>query len=109
MRLAQHSPGPRLIKHLSYDEEPAPTAAAPASKAEPGPAAPGPASASAPDTMHNGGHEAVVAASSWQPAPAAADNTSTDHSGYAGGDHQSYDNAPMADDDYGPINVKEDG
>jgi RNA-binding protein Musashi len=33
-----------------------------------------------------------------------------DQSGYnGGGGDQSYDNAPTDDDNYGPINVKEDG
>ncbi|KAI8938591.1 hypothetical protein NX059_004466 [Plenodomus lindquistii] len=32
-----------------------------------------------------------------------------DQSGYNGGNNQAYDSAPMEDDNYGPINVKEDG
>ncbi|KAF2821666.1 RNA-binding domain-containing protein [Ophiobolus disseminans] len=32
-----------------------------------------------------------------------------DHSGYNAGGDQSYGNAPMEEDNYGPINVKEDG
>jgi RNA-binding protein Musashi len=32
-----------------------------------------------------------------------------DQSGYNAGGEQSYDNVPMDDDNYGPINVKEDG
>jgi RNA-binding protein Musashi len=32
-----------------------------------------------------------------------------DQSGYNAEGDQSYDNAPVDDDNYGPINVKEDG
>lgn len=62
------------------------------------------ASAPAHDTAQNG----QEGAPSWQ-APPGGDDTKMDHSGYNGGGDQSYDNAPMEDDNYGPINVKEDG
>lgn len=65
-----------------------------------------PTSAQIPNSAQNGGQDA---ASSW-PAPAAGgDDTNMDHSGYNAGGNQSYDNAPTEDDNYGPINVKEDG
>ncbi|KAJ4375807.1 hypothetical protein N0V83_001084 [Neocucurbitaria cava] len=91
-----------------YDEEPAPkpaAAAPPAAKAEPEPVQAESAPTQAPDPAQNGGQEG---APSWQ-APAAGGDGSMDHSGYNGGGNQSYDNAPMEDDNYGPINVKEDG
>jgi RNA-binding protein Musashi len=65
-----------------------------------------PASAPAPDTAQNG---ADSAAPSWQAPSAGGEDAHMDHSGYNAGGDQSYDNAPMEDDNYGPINVKEDG
>jgi RNA-binding protein Musashi len=63
-------------------------------------------SAPAPDTTQNG---AEGAPSSWQAPHAGGEDTSMDHSGYNAGGDQSYGNAPMEEDNYGPINVKEDG
>lgn len=65
-----------------------------------------PAAAPAPDSAQNGGQDS---ASSWQAPAAGGDDSNMDHSAYNGGGNQSYDNAPMEDDNYGPINVKEDG
>jgi RNA-binding protein Musashi len=65
-----------------------------------------PASAPAPDTTQNG---ADNAAPSWQAPQAGGQDTHMDQSGYNAGGDQSYDNAPMEEDNYGPINVKEDG
>lgn len=95
---------------ISYDEEPAskPTVPAPAPKAEPEPALAQPEPASAPPQIaaHNGEQQA---APSWQPQAAGGDDSHMDHSGFNAGGNQSYDNAPMEEDNYGPINVKEDG
>lgn len=65
-----------------------------------------PASAPVPDTAQNGGQDA---APSWQAPGAGAEDHSMGQSGYNAGGDQSYDNAPAEDDNYGPINVKEDG
>lgn len=98
-----------------YDEEPAaqssaPAAAAPAPQAEPEPTQAEPASAPPAETAQNDAHDA---APSWQNQPAANQDQIMDSSGYKGGgnnnNNQSYDNAPVEDDNYGPINVKEDG
>lgn len=64
------------------------------------------ASAPAPDAAQNG---AESAAPSWQAPQAGGGDLHMDHSGYNAGGDQSYDNAPMENDNYGPINVKEDG
>lgn len=68
-------------------------------KAEP-PAAP------AQDFTQNG---ADNGAPSWQAPQATGQDMQMDQSGYNAGGDQSFDNAPMGDDNYGPINVKEDG
>jgi RNA-binding protein Musashi len=65
-----------------------------------------PSSAPAQDTTHNGGENTVP---SWQAPQASGEDSHMDHSGYNAGGDQSYHNAPMEDDNYGPINVKEDG
>lgn len=46
---------------------------------------------------------------SWQALAAGGEDMHMDHSGYNGGGHHSYDPAPMEEENYGPINVKEDG
>ena len=48
-------------------------------------------------------------ASSWQAAVTGGDDTNMDGSAYNNGGNQSYDNGQNDDDNYGPINVKEDG
>ncbi|KAI4713860.1 hypothetical protein J4E90_003427 [Alternaria incomplexa] len=93
-----------------YDDEPtqkpAAAAPAPAPKTEPEPTPAEPVSAPPQDTAQNNGQDSAPA---W-PAQGAADGDShMDQSGYNAGGEQSYDNAPMDDDNYGPINVKEDG
>lgn len=59
------------------------------------------------DTTQSHGQDAE---SSW-PAQqgAAGEDTHMDQSGANAGAEQSFDNAPAEDDNYGPINVKEDG
>jgi RNA-binding protein Musashi len=47
--------------------------------------------------------------SSWQAHAAGGDDAHMDHSGYNGGGDHSYDHAPMEEENYGSINVKEDG
>jgi RNA-binding protein Musashi len=66
------------------------------------------ASAPAPDTTQNGPESAAPA---WQVQQAGGEDMRMDQaqSGYNAGGDQSYDNAPMEEDNYGPINVKEDG
>ncbi|KAF3045096.1 hypothetical protein E8E12_008641 [Didymella heteroderae] len=49
------------------------------------------------------------AAPSWQEPAAAGGDTSMDGSAFNNGGDQSYDNNQNNDNDYGPINVKEDG
>jgi RNA-binding protein Musashi len=58
------------------------------------------------DSAPNNGEDA---APSWQQQAAGGEDSHMEHSGYNAGGDQSYDNAPMDDDNYGPINVKEDG
>ncbi|KAH8726439.1 hypothetical protein GQ44DRAFT_613658 [Phaeosphaeriaceae sp. PMI808] len=95
-----------------YDEEPAskpaPAAAAPAPapQAQPEPVQTETVSAPAQDAAQNG---ADSAAQSWQAQAAGGEDAQMDQSGYNVGGDQSYGNAPMEDDNYGPINVKEDG
>ncbi|KAH3920348.1 hypothetical protein HBI56_068910 [Parastagonospora nodorum] len=93
-----------------YDEEPsskpAPAAPAPVPQAEPEPMKAEPASAPAQDTTQTA---ADNAAPSWQAPSAGGQDAHMDNSGYNAGGDQSFDNAPMADNNYGPINVKEDG
>jgi RNA-binding protein Musashi len=94
-----------------YDDEPtsqqAPAASAPAPKTEPEPPAAESASAPPQDTTQSHGHDAE---SSWPGQQGAAgEDTHMDHSGPNAGAEQSFDNAPAEDDNYGPINVKEDG
>ncbi|KAF1838381.1 hypothetical protein BDW02DRAFT_489203 [Decorospora gaudefroyi] len=91
-----------------YDDEPTskPTAPAPAPQAEPEPAHAAPVGAPSLDTAQNNDQND---APSW-PAPAAGgEDSRMDQSGYNAGGDQSYDNAPMEEDNHGPINVKEDG
>ncbi|KAF2850296.1 hypothetical protein T440DRAFT_397133 [Plenodomus tracheiphilus IPT5] len=93
-----------------YDEEPAAKssapAPAPAPQADPEPAQAEPASAPPAEAAQ---HDAHNAAPSWQGQATGNDDSHMDQSGYNGANNQSYDNAPMEDDNYGPINVKEDG
>ncbi|KAF2029922.1 hypothetical protein EK21DRAFT_89344 [Setomelanomma holmii] len=92
-----------------YDEEPPskPAAASPAPPTAPEPEKVEPASAPAPEAAQNA---AENGAQSWQAQQAGGDDSHMDQSGYnGGGGEQSYDNAPMDDYNYGPINVKEDG
>jgi hypothetical protein len=66
------------------------------------------ASAPAQDTNQNGPDSAP----SWQAPQAGGQDMHMDQaqSGYNAGGEQSYEsNAPMEEDNYGPINVKEDG
>ncbi|XPS74489.1 hypothetical protein M3J09_006605 [Ascochyta lentis] len=49
------------------------------------------------------------AAPSWQEPAAAGNDTNMDGSAYNNGGNQAYDNGQNDDDNYGPINVKEDG
>lgn len=65
-----------------------------------------PASAPPQDTTQNG---ADNSAPSWQAPTTAGHDTNMDQSGYNPAGDQSFDNAPMGDDNYGSINVKEDG
>jgi hypothetical protein len=69
------------------------------------------ASAPTQDTNQNGPESG---APSWQAPQAGGEDMHMDQaqaqSGYNAGVDQSYDsNAPMEEDNYGPINVKEDG
>ncbi|KAG9193309.1 hypothetical protein G6011_03344 [Alternaria panax] len=93
-----------------YDDEPAskPAAAAPAPapKTEPEPTPAEPVSAPPQDTTQGNGQDA---APSWPAQGGGEQDSHMDQSGYNAGGVQSYDNAPMDDDNYGPINVKEDG
>lgn len=93
----------------SYDDEPASKSAppAPAPKAEPEPVQVESANAPPEETTQHGDQDA---APSWQGQAPGGNDSHMDHSGYNAGGNQSYDNAPMEDDNnYGPINVKEDG
>lgn len=92
----------------SYDDEPAskPAAAAPAPKTEPEPAPAEPTNAPPQDSTQNNGQDA---APSWPAQDAPNEDSHMDQSGFNAGGEQSYENAPMEDDNYGPINVKEDG
>ena len=58
------------------------------------------------DTAQNNGHDD---AHSWSAPAARGEDAHMEHSGYNAGGDQSYDNAPTQEDNYGPINVKEDG
>lgn len=49
------------------------------------------------------------AAPSWQEPAAGGNDTNMDGSAYNNGGAQAYDNGQNDDDNYGPINVKEDG
>ena len=49
------------------------------------------------------------AAPSWQEPATAGGDTNMDGSAFNNGGNQSYDNNQNNDNDYGPINVKEDG
>ncbi|KAL5113676.1 hypothetical protein ACEQ8H_008429 [Pleosporales sp. CAS-2024a] len=92
-----------------YDEEPAKAPAAssaPAPPADPEAAKAQPPGAAAPDAAQP---SADAAAPAWQAAPAAGEDSHMDQSAYNARGEQSYDNAPPEDDNYGPINVKEDG
>ncbi|CAN9405360.1 hypothetical protein AA0119_g3561 [Alternaria tenuissima] len=95
-----------------YDDEPtskpaaAAAAPAPAPKTEPEPTQAEPVSAPPQDSTHDNGHNA---ASSWPAQAGGEQDSHMDQSGYNAGGDQSYDNAPVDDDNYGPINVKEDG
>jgi hypothetical protein len=103
-----------MLTSHSYDDEPAskPAAAAapaPAPQADPEPVRTEQASAPTQDTNQNG---AESGAPSWQAPQAGGEDMHMDQaqSGYNAGGDQSYDNnAPMEEDNYGPINVKEDG
>jgi hypothetical protein len=67
------------------------------------------ASAPTQDANQNG---AESGAPSWQAPQAGGEDMHMDQaqSGYNAGGEQSYEtNAPMEEDNYGPINVKEDG
>ncbi|KAF1840297.1 uncharacterized protein K460DRAFT_206160 [Cucurbitaria berberidis CBS 394.84] len=93
-----------------YDEEPAskPAAApvaAPA-RAEPEQVPVEQVNTQIPDSAQNGGQDAVP---TWQDSTARGGDSNMDHSGYNAGGNQSYDNNHMEEDNYGPINVKEDG
>ncbi|KAH7392237.1 hypothetical protein DE146DRAFT_634397 [Phaeosphaeria sp. MPI-PUGE-AT-0046c] len=93
-----------------YDDEPAskaaPAAPAPAPQAEPEPVKTEAASAPPQDTTQNGADNGMP---SWQAPAAAGQDAHMDQSGYNAAGNQSFDNAPMGDDNYGSINVKEDG
>lgn len=93
-----------------YDDEPtsqqAPAASAPAPKAEPEPAPTESASAPPQDATQNHNQNAEA---SWAAQGAAGEDTQMGQSGFNAGGEQSFDNAPAGDDNYGPINVKEDG
>ncbi|EMD63446.1 hypothetical protein COCSADRAFT_160854 [Bipolaris sorokiniana ND90Pr] len=93
-----------------YDDEPtsqqAPAASAPAPKAEPEPAPTESASAPPQDATQNHNQNAEA---SWAAQGAAGEDTQMGQSGFNAGGEQSFDNAPAEDDNYGPINVKEDG
>ncbi|CAN9198096.1 unnamed protein product [Alternaria alternata] len=93
-----------------YDDEPtskpAAAAPAPAPKTEPEPTQAEPVSAPPQDSTHDNGQNA---APSWPAQAGGEQDSHMDQSGYNAGGDQSYDNAPVDDDNYGPINVKEDG
>ncbi|RYN36664.1 hypothetical protein AA0112_g4607 [Alternaria arborescens] len=93
-----------------YDDEPtsksAAAAPAPAPKTEPEPTQAEPVSAPPQDSTHD---NAQNAAPSWPAQAGGEQDSHMDQSGYNAGGDQSYDNAPVDDDNYGPINVKEDG
>jgi len=97
----------RSLIEYRYDEEPAskPAAPAPAQAPAPEPVQTEPVNAPIQEAPQNGGQES---APSWQ-GQTGGDDSHGDHSAYNAGAGQSYDNAPMEDDNYGPINVKEDG
>ncbi|KAI1675838.1 RNA-binding protein (RRM domain) [Pyrenophora tritici-repentis] len=92
----------------SYDDEPASKSAAatPPIKTEPEPAAAEPTNAPPQDSTQNNGEDA---APSWPAQDAPNQDTQMEQSNFNTGAVQSYENAPMEDDNYGPINVKEDG
>lgn len=94
-----------------YDDDvPAPKAApaAPAPAAEPEPIKTEPESSTGLDRAQHGAEDG---ASGWQEPQMQQQfkQEDMDQSGYNGGGDQSYGNAPMEEDNYGPINVKEDG
>ncbi|EDU44494.1 conserved hypothetical protein [Pyrenophora tritici-repentis Pt-1C-BFP] len=91
-----------------YDDEPASKSAAatPPIKTEPEPAAAEPTNAPPQDSTQNNGEDA---APSWPAQDAPNQDTQMEQSNFNTGAVQSYENAPMEDDNYGPINVKEDG
>lgn len=100
-----------LLTGRSYDDEPSKAeepAPAPAPVAAPEPIKTEPAHVPQQDTAQHGGQDSNV--QSWQ-GQAESHESHGDQSGYnAGAGNQSYnDNAPAEDDNYGPINVKEDG
>ncbi|KAK1916298.1 hypothetical protein P3342_004116 [Pyrenophora teres f. teres] len=91
-----------------YDDEPASKNAAPAPpiKTEPEPAPAEPTNAPPQDSTQNNGQDA---APTWPAQDAPNQDSHMDQSNFNAGADQSYENAPMEDDNYGPINVKEDG
>jgi len=104
------SPVHHLTDHCSYDDEPAAKSSAPAPAAAP-PAQPTPAQPEAPsappaETAQHDGHDATPA---WPGQASANENPLINPAGFNSGDNKAYDNAPIEDDNYGPINVKEDG
>jgi len=93
----------------SYDDDHTqPSApAAPAPQAAPEPVKTEPESAPAQETSQNGQESATP---SWPAHQAGGEDSHMDQSGgYNNGGDQSYGNAPMQEDNYPPINVKEDG
>ena len=102
-----------MLIRPSYDEEPSskPSAAAPAAAAPPAPAEPEPAraepAASEPvaDYSNNGADNSAMTGQSGF----GGGQVDMGGQGFNGGANQSFDNAPAEDDNYGPINVKEDG
>lgn len=91
-----------------YDEEPASKSAPAAApvRTEPEPANAQPVNEPVPDISHN---MAESAAPVMQEAGVGAEDSHMDGSAFNGNGNQAFDNAPLEDDNYGPINVKEDG
>lgn len=108
------SPAHRLTDHFSYDDEPAAQSSVPAPApapvaaplAEPAPAQLEASSLPPATTAQHDSHDVTPA---WSGQVPTNEDSLMDSAGYNGGDIKPYGNAPIEDDNYGPINVKEDG
>lgn len=97
-----------------YDDEPAAQSSVPAPApapvaaplAEPAPAQLEASSLPPATTAQHDSHDVSPA---WSGQVSTNEDSLMDSAGYNGGDIKPYGNAPIEDDNYGPINVKEDG